>query len=227
MLRLALAFAVLSLAATAAHAEPDDAPWQAEMGSSTRWLGKSSAAAVTTDTLSTFVMSVERRLATVELPRGPAIALAAEAELGSGGDAGTMFQTLTTTIGTTELLAGVHASARFYRIVVVSARAAAGAERVSLQIAPTGQPEMASVDDHGWGRMAAASLGLEVEPLSTPRFRLGFGAELGYVATSGVTMHAYPSDRGDPDLTIETAFASIGHLDLDGWSLRISGHISF
>jgi hypothetical protein len=230
MLRLAFStIAVLALAASAAHADPDPeaAPWRVDIGSSTRWLGDTSAAAVTTETLGLFVLSGERHVGAVELPRGPSIDLALFGSFASGGATGRMFQTLVTSVDTVELAAGVHATARLYGVLLVSARAGVGADDVSLTIAPTARPRMASVDDHGWGRLASASLGAEIEPLKLPILHLGFGAEVGYVTTSSVDMHAYPSDRGAPDLTIQTAFASVGHLDLDGWSLRITAHLVF
>jgi len=228
MPRLAFTTAAIVLTALTTTAHADDPPaWRIEMGSSTRWLGDTSAAAVTTDTLGLFVLSGERRFATLALPRGLVVELAGTGALATGGAGGTMFQTLSTNLDTLELLAGVHASARLVRMMVVSARAELGADKVSLRIAPTGQPAMTSVDDRGWGRAAAASIGAELDPIARPQLRLGVGAELGYTWTSAVEMHASPGDEGDPDLTIRTAFASIGRLDLDGWSLRVTAHVAF
>lgn len=243
MLRFTVAATILAIAATAARAQPaamtplpqavvEDgaatAPsWRFDLAVDTRWLRDRSAAAVTTDTLSTTTLSAERRLALFDLPRTDGLELALTTSFGSGNATGSMFQTLDTNVDTIDLLAGVHASARVFHVLVASAHAEAGTSRVALQIAPAGAPSMASVDDHGWGAIASASLGAELEPIALPKFRLGVGMELGYVATSAVEMHAYPSGRGDPDLTIETAYASVGRLSLGGWSLRIGGHLSF
>jgi hypothetical protein len=227
MLRLTISIAALTILAGTAHADPDPRAWRVDVGSSTRWLSSPSAAAVTTETLGLFVMSGERQLTEVELPRGPSIQLAAFGSFGVGGARGRMFQTLDSNVDSIELLAGVHASAHLFQVMVLSARAGVGTDRRSLTIAPAGPAQMASVDDAGWGRVAAGSIGADFEPVVAPQLHLGLGVELGYVATSAVEMHAYPSDRGNPDLTIQTAFASVGQLDLDGWSLRITGHLSF
>lgn len=214
--------------APAVSSGADAAPaWTVEMGSATRWMRDRSAGAITTDPLSSFVLAAERRLATYDLPRGVALQLGLEATWANGEASGSIFQTLTTDLGTNEWLGGVHATARVLRVLGLSARAAAGVARTDLAIAPDTNPEMKSVDDHGWGRIATATIGADFQPITTRNFALGVGMELGYVATSAVTMHAYPSNRPDPELSIQTAFASIGHVDLDGWSLRIGVHMSF
>lgn len=199
--------------------------WRLELGSSTRFLRSPSAVAVTTDPLGSFVMSAERHLTTLVMPRALALDLGLEATWANGSASGRMFQTLDTTIGTNDLIVGAHASARFLRILGVTARAGVGATRAALAIAPGGQ--MASVDDHGWGRIAAASLGAEVDPIALPELRLGFSLDVGYVATSGVELHAYPSNRPDPDRSIETAYESVGRLSLDGWMMHFGAHLSF
>jgi len=210
-----------------AHARADAPSWRFDMGSSTRWFRDPSAIIATNDQLASFVMSAEHGLGTVELPRGFALELGVDAMWANGSAAGSMFQTLETSIGTNDLLGGVHASVRALRILAVTARAQAGASHVDLSIAPSGQPQMASVDDGGWARTLAGSVGAEIEPIAMPQVRLGFGMELGYLATSGVEMHASPTNAPDPDRSIETAYQSIGHLDLDGWTLRISAHLGF
>lgn len=212
--------------ATAATATDVGAPgWRLELGSSTRFLRSPSAVAVTTDQLGSFVMSAERHLTTLGMPRDLALDLGLEATWANGSASGRMFQTLDTTIGTNDLIGGVHASARFLRILGVTARAGVGATRAALAIARSGQ--MASVDDHGWGRIATASLGAEIDPIAQPQLRLGFSFDVGYVATSGVEMHAYPSNRPDPDRSIETAYESVGRLSLDGWMMHFGAHLSF
>jgi hypothetical protein len=213
----------------AVRAVPDAADvrdWGVGLTSTTRWLGDRAAAAVTTDTLSSWVWSVDRRLTTIALPHALTLDLAAEASYGNGGATGTMFQMLDTTVGSNELIAGVRATTRPYRFVALIARAGLGAERIDLRIAP-GATGAASVDDRGWGSLATASLGTELDLINVPSVRAGVGVELGYVATSAITLHAYPSDRGAPDRSIETSYASIGHLDLHGWTLRIGGHLDF
>ena len=243
MSRLTVTLITILAAARVAHAQPAATPyvespaissgadatpgWTIEMGSATRWMRDRSAGAITTDPLSSFVMSAERRIATFELPRGFALDLGLEATWANGVANGTIFQTLTTDLGDNEWLGGVHASARVWHTLGVSARAAAGVTRTDLSIAPEQNPEMKSVDDHGWGRIATATIGADFQPVHTKLFALGVGMELGWVATSAVTMHAYPSDRPDPDLSIETAFASIGHVDLGGFTMRIGVHASF
>jgi hypothetical protein len=214
-------------AVEAASAGPGSPGWRVDIGSSSRFLRDPSAVAVTTESLGSFVLSAERSLASFDLPRGRSLELGAFATWGNGGAGGTMFQSLSTTIGTNDLLGGVHAAMRVWRVLGVSARAGIGATRVDLTIGPVGAAQMASVDDHGWGRIATATLGVDFDPITTRTMSLGVGVDAGYVATSAVEMHAYPSNRPDPDRSIETAYESIGHLDLDGWSLRIGAHLSF
>jgi hypothetical protein len=235
---LVLASSLVCALATAARAQPADAPaiadsahrgdpgWRLELGSETRWLHDSSAAAVTTDPFVSTALSVARDLMAIEMFRG-VLDLGAEVTWTNGSATGQMFQTLGTTVGDNEWLGGLRAAWRPRRHVSVTGRASAGVTRTDLFIAPLDAPTMASVDDHRWGRVATASLGVELDAVHVPSFALGVGVELGYVETSAVTMHAYPSDRPDPNASIETAYASIGHLDLDGWSLRIGVHAAF
>lgn len=243
MSRLTITILTIICSTVVARAQPAAAPyverpsvasgadatpgWTIEMGSATRWMRDRSAGAITTEPLSSFVLSAERRITTFELPHGLALDLGIEATWANGAANGTIFQTLTTDLGDNEWLGGVHASARVWHTLGVSARAAAGVTRTDLAIAPEQDPAMKSVDDHGWGRIATATIGADFQPVHTRAFALGVGMELGWVATSAVTMHAYPSDRPDPDLSIETAFASIGHVDLGGWTMRIGVHASF
>jgi hypothetical protein len=234
---LLASFFVCALAA-AAHAQPaelaasassdsaGDPGWRLEFGSETRWLHDASGAAVTTDAFASTALSAARRLATIPMPRG-VLDLGVEATWTNGAATGTMFQTLATTLGDNEWLGGARAAWRLHRLVAVTGRASAGVTRTDLRVAPIEAPEMASVDDHRWGRVATASLGLELDAVHVSSFALGVGLELGYVETSAVTMHAYPSDRPDPNASIETTYASIGHVDLDGWSLRFGVHAAF
>jgi hypothetical protein len=220
----ALALAAPALAALPVHADP---AWRAEVARTTRWLGDTSAAALTTDTLTSAEMSAERHVLAIELPGGRTLDVAAVAGLGIGGVDGTTFQRLATTTSELDLTAGLHATARFLRIGVISARAAAGTTREALKIEDVNSLTLAPVDDHGWGAIATAALGAEIEPIATPSFRFGVGVEVGYTATSAIQLFTYPSDRPDPDLSIDTTYASLGHLDLDGWTLRVGMHASF
>jgi len=209
--------------ATTTGGEPS---WRLEFGSETRWLHDASAAAVTTDPFVSTALTLSRRLTAIDLLGRP-IDLAAEVTWTNGTATGTMFDTLTTTVGDNEWLGGVRASWRPVRLIGVIARASAGVTRTDLWIAPDAESDLASVDDHRWGKVATASAGLDLDAVHTPSFALGLSVELGYVETSALTMHAYPSDRPDPNASIETTYASIGHLDLDGWSLRAGLHAAF
>src|SRR5262249_37216946 len=99
--------------------------------------------------------------------------------------------------------------------------------RVDLRVEPFNHSTAASVDDHGWGSIATASLGAEFNPFTLPGLRAGLDIELGYVATSAITLHASPSDRGPSDRTIDTPLASIGPRALGGGSGRMGGHLDF
>ena len=236
----ALASLLVCMLATAARAQPAETSaiagsssattgepsWRLEFGSETRWLRDASAAAVTTDPFVSTALTLSHRLTAIDL-LGRSIDLAAELTWTNGTATGTMFDTLTTTVGDNAWLGGVRASWRPVRLIGVIARASAGMTRTDLLIAPMDEPDLASVDDHRWGKVATASVGLDLDAVHTQSFALGLGLELGYVETTALTMHAYPSDRPDPNASIETTYASIGHLDLDGWSLRFGMHAAF
>jgi hypothetical protein len=215
--------AATSSSGSEAHGDPG---WRLEFGSETRWLRNASAAAVTTDPFASTALSAARRVTSIPFFRGT-LDLGLEATWTNGEATGTLFQTLGTTVGDNEWRGGVRAAWRLHRLLAVTGRAAAGVTRTDLRIAPMSSPEMASVDDHRWGSVATATVGLELDAVHVQSFALGLGLELGYVETSAVTMHAYPSDRPDPNASIETTYASIGHLDLDGWSLRFGMHMAF
>lgn len=223
-IQLSLAAALALVAAGSAHAEP---AWRVDIGSSTRWLGSTSAASLTTDNLSTANFGAEHRIATVTAPFAIPVEIAGGVGVSFGSSMGTVFQRLSTEIDTTELVAAAHATAHLGNRVALSARASLGASRVAVTLADLYTTELTPVDDHGWGTVSAASLGAEFAPVALQKFRLGVGAEVGYVATSAIALHAYPSDRPDGDLSIATTYASIGHLDLDGWAFRFSVHAAF
>lgn len=221
---LFLVVALVIAAARAAHAGP---AWRVDAGNSTRWLGSTSAASLTTETLATANFGAERTVAVVHAPFGIPVELAGGVGVSFGSVTGTVFQTLATEIDAADFVAAAHATAHVSSRIAISGRASLGAARAAVTVTDMYSLGLTPVDDHGWGSVSAASLGAEFAPVATRRFRLGVGAEVGYVATSAIAMHAYPGDRPDGDLAIATTYASIGHLDLGGWALRFSVHAAF
>jgi hypothetical protein len=227
MLRTSLCIVVAGLALTAGRPAHADPAWRLDAASSTRWLGSTSAAALTTANLGTADFGAERAFASLAAPFDVPIELAGGVGVNFGSTSGTIFQRLGTKTSDLELVAGFHATARLRHHLALSGRATLGVARAAVAITDMYAPTVMPVDDHGWGSIASASLGAEVTPVDTRVFRLGVGIEAGYVATSAITLHAYPGDRPSTDLSIATTYAAIGTLDLGGWSMRFGVHAAF
>ena len=211
-----------------AHASTAPGPaWRIDVARTTRWLASPGAAALATGTRTGVGLDVSRRVLVIAPPVGPAIAVAALVDVDTGGLDGTMFQRLSTSLGSADFSAGVRATAKLRYHTTVGARATVGATRASLRVSDMYMAGAVPIDDAGWGSVAALAATANFEPLISPHVNLGFSVDVGYVATSGVELHAYPSDRPDANHSIDTAYASIGHLDLQGWSMRIGMNASF
>jgi hypothetical protein len=235
----ALVILVVAAAAGDAAAEPSmdavDRPsgptWTFQLGSAERWPTHRSAVALTESTLDGVTGSVERRVFTAGLP-GPlpvavvtAIVIAEEA----GAD-GRTFDQLVNRIDTWQVTAGARARVPIRSWLLAHARAGIGGGRTTVRIADAAMPGGA-VRDRGAIAVATGGVGLAVLPRLTRRERrglhLGAELELGYQVTTAPEIHAVPEDRPPPELTIPARHASIGALDLDGWTARLSLVIGF
>ncbi len=211
---------LLLLAATTAiaHADPSD---ELTIGTEARGLRSNSADALTDSGYTGGRLSFARRL---DIPVMPGLQLWAAAGFAWGGTNGTMFQTLTTAVGTVGFTLGGRARYVFNPHVAVSGRLDLGQQHVSLEL--TDQNDH-TASDTGWGTFAQAAIALDLVATDGQN-HLGFGlrAELGYVAARGVAL-APKSPHDDTELSIMTTGASIGHLDLGGPSFTLSALTQF
>ncbi|TMQ17581.1 MAG: hypothetical protein E6J91_09845 [Deltaproteobacteria bacterium] len=211
----ALAFA---LAATGAPAHADPTPNELSFGGTARALRSSSANALTADNLAGITLGAARDLGILDGGPLPGLSLWAEAGLAATSADGTMFQSLSTSIGQLGLTGGVAARYQLHRMVAASARLALGAQRANVSISdPTG----ASASDHGWGAMAQAGAALDLVVSTAHQFGLGVRLELGYVAARGI---ALTPRRSHPDDTLALPMTELplGRLDLSGPTLSLS-----
>lgn len=210
--QLKLHFLFVITAATTAHAGNNEL----YIGENHRALHTDSANAVTDSSIAGGSLGYARAL---NLPVIPRLALWADASFGWGGADGMMFQTVTTEIDTLMLAVGGRARYQLHRLVVASASLDVGTSRASLVLRDSAGH---SASDAGWGGMTAGALGLDLFAVNKPRFALGLRLELGYVATSSVSMTATPeSDRND-SLHLQMTAASLGSLNLSGSTFAAS-----
>jgi hypothetical protein len=212
-------------AAGAVDAEPR---WGVRLWSSERWLGDASMAALTTDTLGGGGVAVERRLLALPVP-GPFDDLAVSAELSfdAGSVDGTTFQQLDNHVSTWAISAGARARLPVLSWLQVQGRAALGAGRTTVRIAD--QMTGGAIEDRAATAVASSGVGLAVMPTLRrgSRFRFVLDAELGYQTTTSTGVRAYPEDRPAPELTIPASYATLGDVDLDGWTLRFGAGVAF
>ncbi len=222
----------IMLFAGVAHADESPAPpWQVRAFGGARFFTDSSAVTLAEQPLGNGGFSVERRITTLSLP-GPFEVLDLSAEIGleTGATHGTTFQQLNNDIFTWQATAGGRARLPLTPWLHATGRAAVGGGWTHARIY-----EMSSTtgvkDAHGtFG--AQAAIGLSLLPRITQKnvghaVFFGLDVELGYQATTAMTVHAIPEDRPAPELTIPAAYASLGDLDLDGWTLRVGTAIGF
>lgn len=226
------AFVVISVLAIAAPAAASPPTWTVRGFSAERWLSSSSAATLTRSTLDGAGVAVERHVTSLPVP-GPfhAIDVSADLDFEAGSADGDTFQgQLDNTISSWQLTAGARARLPLTSWLLVQARAALGGARTHVRIADASTMQTA-IADGGNSTVAAAGLGLALLPrLTEPdrhAFHLGVEIELGYQQMTATPIHATPENRPPPDLTIPAQYASLGSLDLGGWSLRIGATIGF
>jgi hypothetical protein len=225
---------VLVCAASPARADsPSPAPtWTARLGVDQRWLTSESAVTLTESNLVGLDFAVERRLLTIGLP-GPFPFLDVTTELGfAKGDVdGTTFQSLDNQIGAWQLTAGARARLPLLPWLHLQARAAVGGGRTRVRIADASMPSIA-IEDRSTMAVASGSLGLALLPRmtsrgSSPRVFTGVEVAVGYHTASATDVTATPEDRMAPELTIPAQYASLGDLDLDGWTLTVAMTMGF
>jgi hypothetical protein len=196
-----------------------------------RWLGTSSAVTLATTPISGGGAAVERRIVTFGLP-GPfhTLDVTGEAGFDAGSTDGTTFQQLDNHIETWEVTAGARARLPLLSWLHLQARASVGGAHTSVRIADGSMP-MTAIADSGNSMVASTGIGLGILPRLTEAdrgaFHVGVDIELGYETATATTIRAYPENRPSEDLTIPAHYASLGALDLDGWTLRIGATIGF
>jgi hypothetical protein len=180
------------------------------IGSTSRTLRTSSANALTGDSLGGGALSYAHALG---MDLVPGLAVWAEGGFGWGGADGTMFQTLSTEISTLSFTVGGRARYPLRNRIIANARLDLGMARAAVQLRDdVGH----AASDHGWGATTQASLGLDLFAIRRPQLSLGLRLELGYVATSPVSLTAAPSSGSDGTLQLEMSAASLGSLNLSG-----------
>ena len=231
--RLALALAaVVALAAARAHADTDvGAPTPAapphhteiSLGAAARALRSASANALTGANLSGGAFGVARDLGhDLGLTLSPQLSLWLEAGLTTGSARGTLFQSMSTSIDSYDLTAGLAARYRIFQRLAASARVALGAQRVRVAIDPHAASALDEPPyDHAWSALATAGVALDAFALARPPFGLGIRVEAGYVAARpfDVNLHVDPPDGA---ITLAMTSAGLGRLDLSGPTVAVS-----
>jgi len=206
------------------------APWHLHAFGGGRFFTDASAVILSEQPLGGGGASVERRVASLGLP-GPFEALDLSAELGfeAGSTHGTTFQQLASDITTWQVFAGGRARLPIFDWLHVTGRGAVGGGRT--YVAVRDMTTSSGIPDQATTFGAQAAVGLSLLPRLTgagdKAVFLGLDFEVGYQATTAMSVGAYPEDRPPPELTIPAAYASLGDLDLDGWTMRIGTAIGF
>jgi hypothetical protein len=236
----ALLLSSLFVAATAgaAAAEPADSTtrspgptWTVRTFTVQHWLGVSSAVTLAKAPITGGGAAVERRVLTIGLP-GPfrVLDISGEAGFDAGSTDGTTFDQLDNHIESWALTAGARARLPLLSWLHLQARASVGGAHTSVRIADRSMP-MTAIADSGNSLVGSTGIGLALLPRLTATdrgaFHLGLDVELGYQTGTATTIHAYPENRPPEELTIPARYASLGDLDLDGWTLRIGATVGF
>lgn len=224
--------AVLALASSA-RADADEeqrVTWSGRTAMTQRWLHSQSAVRLTDGHLSGFLLSIDRRIVTVNLPGPfPVLDIAAELGYGRGTAEGTTFDQLDNSISTWELTAGARARLPLSRWLNLQARASLGGGRTRATLAS--QTMSTAISDIGKTAVASTGIGLALLPRLSPKNRSGFWwgveAELGYHTSTATEITATPEDRQPDELTIPAVYASLGNLDLDGATFTLALTLGF
>jgi hypothetical protein len=136
-----------------------------------------------------------------------------------GAASGTLFQTMSTELGATEILGMARARYPLIEHVTASARVGLGSARTSLELKDQAGH---SLSDSAWGGLAEAALGLELTGLESHAASIGLRLELGYVRATAPALSPRPDTPDDGTLRLTMSQASIGHLDLSGPFVEMS-----
>jgi hypothetical protein len=208
------ALAILCFTAGVAHAGSNEIA----VGDSGRALRSSSAEALTDrGMLGGGGVTVAHRLgATVEGLPGLELWVGGGFEAGSAS--GTMFQTMTTQIGSFTMFGMARARYPLASYVHASARVGLGSSRASVELTdPVGH----AWSDSGWAALATGALGLELTSREDRRFAFGFRIEGGYTRTSGAGIEP-AADVPEGTLRLKMSQTPFGRLDLSGPVLAFS-----
>src|SRR6266850_6623105 len=168
-----------------------------ELGSSNRALRSPSADAVTADGLGGGQLGYMHRIGDpFDVP---------DLELWIGGDmefgdaTGTMFQTMSTDVGSFAMLAAARARYRLIDHVSATARVAFGSARTRLELK---DPSGLTLSDSGWGAIASGAVGVDLTALEDLRVSIGLRFELGYTRASTPALTPQPSSPDDGTLRL-------------------------
>lgn len=130
---------------------------------------------------------------------------------------GTMFQTIDTSLETQQWTVGGRGRYGLLRWLDATARLDVGATRASVTLVDT---DGRASRDHGWGATVQAAIGAEVWARSSRTGRgIGFRLEIGYAATSPISLTPTPEGSDDGTLTLPMQAASFGSLALHGTTI--------
>jgi len=206
-------FSIILLCAAAATARAGDN--ELEAGGETRALRSASADALTDASLGGGHFAYARSFGEL----APGLELWLGGGLDFGGAGGTMFQTLTTTIGTFEILATARVRYRLYDHLLATARVSAGSTRTSLEI----DDGMGSdLSDARWGAIVRGAVGIDLAAREHETWSMALRAELGYARATAPELVLQPSTPDDGTLRLPMTESAIGHLDLSGPFAAIS-----
>jgi hypothetical protein len=208
-----------------AHAEQVDTPsiqttatYSLDVGSHVRWFGDTSAAILSSETLSGPRLTLGRSLTST---RGPLrdVDVGVFARYVYATVDGTFFQTIETELDQHVLSGGVRVDAPLWWRVRLVGQGEVGMARTHLEVTANA---LMPVDDEAWAPYAAATLGGDLGLIQNPRFRMSLALDVGYVLAVPVDLRALPGDRPDEQLSIATEFASLGKLDTRGWTYSLA-----
>jgi hypothetical protein len=208
--RAFLSIAFLCAAAATARAGDNEL----EVGSEIRALRSPSADALTENSLGGGELAYAHSLGEL----APGLELWLGGGLDFGGVGGTMFQTMTTTVGTFELVGTARVRYHVYNHVVATARVSAGGARTSLDISDGA----ADLSDARGGAIARGAAGIELATREHARWSLALRVELGYARAGAPALTLQPATPDDGTLRLPMSESSIGHLDLSGPFVAIS-----
>ena len=233
---LTIAAAAATLAPPAAFAEPTHATlqakaapqaprWSITAGPSTRWMTHSSAAVVASSNLGGGAFGVQRALA-ISVLLGRELLVTVGGQYADGEATGTLFSNLESKVSQTLWQGTLGARRSLWRSVGVRGQLGLGAAKTSLQIQRIGSDTMA-VDDGGWSSVASLEAGVDLMLLRRGTWASSASLSVGYTAVGGQPMSARSGSDVDPDLMIQTDYASLGNLNTSGWQLAFAWSLGF